>query len=191
MVNEILLFASTRDNKSRYVMRRLQVGEIIDNVLANTRELVRGSNFAVESDVGSNLPYVMGDLSALSQCLQNLVTNAIKYSGQSHSLRIHAFVEPARNQNHSEVRIAVHDHGIGIEKAEVRRIFEPFYRSPAVSSSPIHGTGLGLPLAKSIAESMGGRLSVESKLGIGSVFTLHLPIARERQTTVEVVTKHE
>jgi signal transduction histidine kinase len=191
MVNEILLFASTRDNKSRYVMRRLQVGEIIDNVLANTRELVRGSNFAVESDVESNLPYVMGDLSALSQCLQNLVTNAIKYSGQSHSLRIHAFVEPARNQNHSEVRIAVHDHGIGIEKAEVRRIFEPFYRSPAVSSSPIHGTGLGLPLAKSIAESMGGRLSVESKLGIGSVFTLHLPIARERQTTVEVVTKHE
>ncbi len=197
MVNEILLFASTRDNKSRYVMRRLQVAEVIDNVLANTSDLVRGSNFTVECRVEANLPCVMGDMWALSQCLQNLVGNAIKYSGEARSVNIHAFLDPARNQNHSEVRIAVRDHGIGIEPAEIGRIFEPFYRSPSVSSSPIHGTGLGLPLAKSIAESMGGRVSVESKLGVGSVFTLHLPIAREPQTMAsrsseaEVMTRNE
>lgn len=194
MVNEILLFASTRDNKNRYVMRRLQVSEIVDNVLANTTELVRGSGFTVERDVEPNLPGVRGDLSALSQCLQNLVGNAIKYSGHARSVRIHAFLEPARNQSHSEVRIAVRDHGIGIERSEVQRIFEPFYRSPSVSSSPIRGTGLGLTLAKNIAESMGGRLSVESKLGVGSVFTLHLPVAKETQggaasTNSEVVSK--
>jgi signal transduction histidine kinase len=182
MVNEILLFASTRDNKNRYVMRRLHVSEILENVLANTAELVRGSGFTVERDVEPNLPCVMGDLSALSQCLQNLVGNAIKYSGQARSVHIHAFLD--RNQSHSEVRIAVRDHGIGIERSEVERIFEPFYRSPSVSSSPIRGTGLGLPLAKNIAESMGGRLSLESKLGVGSVFTLHLPIARAPQSGV-------
>lgn len=182
MVNEILLFASTRDNKNRYMMQRLQVSEIVDNVLANTAELVRGSGLTVEREVEPNLPLVRGDLSALSQCLQNLVGNAIKYSGPARCVRIHAFLEPARNQSHSEIRIAVRDYGIGIERSEVRRIFEPFYRSPSVSSSPIRGTGLGLPLAKNIADAMGGKLSVESELGVGSVFTLHLPIAREAQS---------
>jgi signal transduction histidine kinase len=182
MVNEILLFASTRDNKKRYSMRRLQVSEIVDTVLANTAELVRGSGFTVEREVEPNLPLVMGDLAALSQCLQNLVGNAIKYSGQARSVHLHACLEPARNQGHSEVRIAVRDHGIGIETSEIQRIFEPFYRSPSVSLSPIRGTGLGLTLAKNIAESMGGKLSVESKLGAGSVFTLHLPIIREAQS---------
>ena len=182
MVNEILLFASTRDNKNRYVLRPLRVSEIVENILANTAELVRGSGFTIEREVEPDLPLVMGDLTALSQCLQNLVGNAIKYSGQARTVHIHAFLEPARSQSHSEIQIAVQDHGIGIDKSEMQRIFEPFYRSPSVSSSAIRGTGLGLTLAKNIAESMEGRLSVESKLGAGSVFTLHLPIAREPQS---------
>ncbi len=182
MVNEILLFASTRDQKSRYTLRPLQVSEIIDNVLANTAELLQGSGFVVERVVEPNLPCVLGDVSALSQCLENLVGNAIKYSGQSRSVQIHAFLDSGPNRHHPEVRVAVADRGIGIDAAELDRIFEPFYRSPAVHASQIHGTGLGLPLAKNIAESMGGRLSVESKLGSGSVFTLHLPAARDAKS---------
>jgi signal transduction histidine kinase len=57
------------------------------------------------------------------------------------------------------------------------RIFEPFYRSPSVTAAQIRGTGLGLPLARSIAEAMGGRLTVTSEPGKGSSFVLHLPIA--------------
>ena len=184
MVNEILLFASTHDQTNRYTMRPLQVSEIVDHVLANTAELVRGMGFVVERAVEPNLPLVMGDPTALSQCLQNLLGNAIKYSGQGRSVRIHAFLEHTANRHHPEVRVSVSDRGIGIHGSEIERIFEPFYRSAAVRSSQIHGTGLGLPLAKSIAESMGGRLSVESKLGIGSVFTLHLPVAKDQKIPV-------
>ena len=185
MVNEILLFASTHDKTNSYTLRPLQVSEVIDNVLANTAELVRGSGFVVERVVEPNLPHVMGDATALSQCLQNLVGNAIKYSGQAPSVRIHAFLESAnRHHHHPEVRISVSDHGIGIEESEIEHIFEPFYRSEVVRSSQIHGTGLGLPLAKDIAESMGGKVSVESKLGIGSVFTLHLPVAKDQRIPV-------
>jgi signal transduction histidine kinase len=66
---------------------------------------------------------------------------------------------------------------MGIASADLPHIFEPFYRSSSVAAAQIHGTGLGLPLAKSIAEAMKGELTVTSVLGKGSTFTLHLPCA--------------
>jgi signal transduction histidine kinase len=83
--------------------------------------------------------------------------------------------------------VSVEDRGIGIDSSEVPHIFDPFYRSPAVAAAQIHGTGLGLPLAKNIAEAMGGRLTVVSKLGVGSVFTLHLPIRKKASEPMPVV----
>jgi signal transduction histidine kinase len=75
------------------------------------------------------------------------------------------------------VQISVSDRGIGIDSADLPHIFEPFYRSSSVAAAQIHGTGLGLPLAKSIAEAMHGELTVKSAPGKGSTFTLHLPCA--------------
>jgi signal transduction histidine kinase len=181
LVNEILLFASTRNKKNRYTLRPLQVSEIIDLAMENTSELVREANFVVEQRVEPDLPCIIGDLSALSHCLQNLIGNAIKYSGQTRWIGIRAFLDEARIPGHREIQISVQDRGIGIDKLEVPHIFEPFYRSPAVSAAQIHGTGLGLPLARSIAEAMNGKLTVESKLAIGSTFTLHLPIPKQKQ----------
>jgi signal transduction histidine kinase len=185
LVNEILLFASTRNEKNRYTLRPLQVAEIIGLAMENTAELVREAGFVVEQHVAPDLPYLIGDLSALSQCLQNLIGNAIKYSGQTRWICIRAFLDEARNPGHREIQISVQDRGIGIDKSELPHIFEPFYRSPAVSAAQIHGTGLGLPLARSIAEAMNGKLTVESKLGVGSTFTLHLPVAKQKQPSSE------
>jgi signal transduction histidine kinase len=179
LVNQILLFVSTRERRSHYILQPIQVPEMIASVVENTAELVRGAGFMLEHHVEPGLPCAMGDLSALSQCLQNLIGNAIKYGGPARWVCIRAFREQAGIPSHGEVCIAVQDRGVGIDKSDLPHIFEPFYRSPAVRNAQIHGTGLGLPLAKSIAEAMGGRLTVESKLGAGSVFTLHLPSAKE------------
>jgi signal transduction histidine kinase len=84
-----------------------------------------------------------------------------------------------------EIQISVQDRGIGIDKSELPHIFEPFYRSPAVNAAQIHGTGLGLPLARSVAEAMNGKLTVESELGVGSTFTLRLPVATQKQPPAE------
>jgi signal transduction histidine kinase len=184
LVNEILLFASTRNKKNRYTMRSLQVSDIIGLAMENTAELVREAGFVVEQHVEPDLPGLIGDLSALSQCLQNLIGNAIKYSGQTRWICIRAFLDEARIPGHREIQISVQDRGMGIDKSEVPHIFEPFYRSPAVSAAQIHGTGLGLPLARSIAEAMNGKLTVESRLGIGSTFTLHLPIAKPAEARI-------
>jgi signal transduction histidine kinase len=173
LVNQILLFVSTRERKGRYILQPLEVSEIINSALESTAELAREASFV------SGLPHVMGDLAALSRCLQNLLGNAIKYGGQARWVRIRAFREKTGHQHHGEIGISVQDRGIGIDHSDLLHIFDPFYRSPVVRAAQIHGTGLGLPLARNIAEAMGGRLTVESKLGAGSVFTLHLPSVRE------------
>ena len=181
LVNQILQFASTHEGRNRYVMRPMQASAIIDSVLTNTRELAAEAGVVIEKNIEDDLPPMVGDFSAVCQCLQNLVLNAVKYGGNQPRIMIRAF--HGKGEVHAEeVRISVEDHGIGIEAGELQLIFEPFYRSPVVTAAQIHGTGLGLPLAKSIAEAMGGRITVVSKVGVGSRFTLHLPVGQARET---------
>jgi signal transduction histidine kinase len=179
LVNQVILFAATQDGKGRYDMRLLEVAEIVESAVTGTKELIQKAGFALEQHVALSLPRVVGDAGALSQCLQNLVTNALKYGDQGRWISISATSDEAREHRHREVHISVHDRGKGIARSELHRIFEPFYRSPAVVADQIHGTGLGLPIAKSLAEAMSGRISVTSELGKGTVFTLHLPAAEE------------
>ncbi|HVO61609.1 MAG TPA: ATP-binding protein [Terriglobales bacterium] len=177
LVNQILLFASTRDRQKHYNLVPIQVGDLIQTVVDNTAALTQAAGFEIERKMEPGLPEVMGDRFALSKGLQNVLVNAIKYSGASRVIRITAALAASSDRNHKEIRISVEDGGIGIDRSEIGRIFDPFYRSPKVSAAQIHGTGLGLALAKNIVEAMGGRISVTSELGVGSIFTLHLPIA--------------
>jgi signal transduction histidine kinase len=179
LVNQVILFAATQDGKGRYEMRPIPVTDVIESAVTGTTDLIQKAGFVLEQHVAPSLPPVIGDTTALSQCLQNLVTNALKYGSQGRWISICASVEDAKDHRHREVRISVHDHGKGIDRSDLHHIFEPFYRSPAVVADQIHGTGLGLPIAKSLAEAMGGRLSVMSEVGKGSVFTLHLPVVEE------------
>jgi len=174
MVEQILLFAAIREGHQRYSLRQLAVAEIIDSALSNTTGLIQEARFNVDQDIEQNLPQVTGDFPALSRCLQNLITNALKYGSGQRWIGIQARL--AEHGLHAkEIEISISDRGIGIESADLPHIFEPFYRSPLVAAAQIHGTGLGLPLAKSIAEAMKGELTVKSVPGRGSTFTLHLP----------------
>jgi signal transduction histidine kinase len=175
LVEEVLLFAATRDERHRYNVRPLEVPAIIDATLAATSDLIEAAQFTVERDVPASLPQVSGDLSALSQCLQNLITNALKYSGKQRWIGIRASVHDEGNDR--EIRISVSDRGMGIDPHDLPRVFEPFFRSSSVTDAQIHGTGLGLSLAKNIAEAMQGQLTVVSHPGRGTTFTLHLPVS--------------
>jgi len=173
LVHQVILFVSTQDGKGRYLLQPLAVQDVVEAAVTGTNELVRKAGFTLEQHVAPGLPKVSGDLLALSQCLQNLITNALKYADQGRWIAIRASEEGPRD--HREIRIGVQDRGRGIDRAELQKIFEPFYRSREAVAGQIHGTGLGLPIAKSLAEAMGGRLSVTSEIGVGSTFTLHLP----------------
>jgi signal transduction histidine kinase len=177
LVNQILLFASTREGRTHYILRPLTVEQLFESALRNTREVVQEAGFSIETNIEPGLPEVVGDASALSQCLQNLIGNAVKYGGAHPRISLRASYHKPDDPRAEEIRISVEDWGIGIDSSDLPHIFEPFYRSPAVAAAQIHGTGLGLPLAKSIAEAMSGKITVVSKIGIGSVFTLHLPVS--------------
>jgi signal transduction histidine kinase len=174
LVERILLFAATRQGRLRYNLRPVQVNEVIDAALASTAGLIEAGHFTVECEIEEDLPQVAGDAAALSQCLQNLITNALKYGSEQRWIGIRASAHE-RSSAGTQVQISVSDRGIGIGTADLSHIFEPFYRSASVMAAQIHGTGLGLPLSQSIAEAMNGRLTVTSVVGRGSTFTLYLP----------------
>ena len=176
MIGQVLLFAATRNDKQQYQPRPVPVAETIDSAVADLAHLTAANGFTVEKEVAPDLPPVMADPKALGRCLQNLMTNALKYGAGGRWMGIRA--QPGSGPEAGEVLITVQDRGQGIEPDEIPHIFEPFYRGNAARASQAHGTGLGLSLAKEAAEAMGGRLTVASRLGEGSAFTLHFPAAK-------------
>ena len=177
LVEQVLRFSATTNRVNGYNIRLLEVTEVIDKALENTAGLITSSGIEVQRDIEANLPLVQADFNALLQCVQNLITNALKYGdGKRISIQAEADPETVRTR---EVRITVADRGIGIDSEDLNHIFEPFYRSPKVAESDVHGTGLGLALAKTFAEAMGGSITVKSELGKATAFTLHLPAGKQ------------
>lgn len=191
LVEQILLFAATRDKRHRYNLRPLRVADVIEAALKDTAGLVESAGVTVDQEIAPNLPPILGDLPALSHCLQNLITNAVKYGGEARWMKISAKANDQEG-HFDKVQISVEDKGLGIGSSELRRIFEPFYRSRAAAAAQIHGTGLGLSLARDIAEAMGGSLGVISEPGKGSCFTICLPFAdvSQLQTRAQTASVH-
>jgi len=175
LVEQILLFASTRRGKQPYTLRPANVEDVIELALANSAELIRAAGITVEKSLQPRLPAVLVDTQAISQCLQNLIANAVKYRGDVPWLGITAATRQAAHG--TEVVLSVSDRGIGIAHEELKNVFDPFYRATAVREAQIHGSGLGLPLAKSMAEAMGGSITVQSTPAAGTTFSIHLPAA--------------
>jgi|GEM_PF-644794 signal transduction histidine kinase len=175
LVDQILLFSSIENGKLRYMQRHVEGRELVECVRAHAAAATAGASFTIEEHIDANLPSVMGDFEALSQCLENLITNAVKYSGRSRWIGILVETRILENLDR-ELRISVQDRGIGIDRTELARVFKAFFRSSRVVAAQIRGTGLGLAIAKHIAEGMGGYISVTSELEVGSTFTLHLPV---------------
>src|SRR5215470_3903281 len=167
LVDQVLQLSATREAKLAHALREVRIDEVIEDAVRSTRSLVEQASFTVEASVDPNLPWIIADVSLLSQCVQNLIVNAIKYSSGKRWIGISAHM----NWEENAILVSVQDRGIGIDAEQLSRIFEPFYRSPQVIAAKIHGTGLGLSIAKRTAEAFGGDLTVSTELGVGSTFT--------------------
>ncbi len=179
LVDGILLFASTEDSRQPRVLRPISVDDIVSAIVTVSDALLQQAGFSLDLQIEPDLPPVLAEFAGVCQCLQNLVVNAVKYSPDRRTVALRATATPSQKGWPAEIHLSVIDQGLGIDRSDLSRIFEPFYRSPRVIAAQIHGTGLGLALAKRIAEAMGGRLTVVSEPSAGSTFTLHLAAATE------------
>ncbi len=172
MVEHTLQLASIQSGRQSLHPVRLDLASALGRAVERARPMAEQAGFHLDRPGDCDLAEVRADEGALQQILANLLSNAVKYGEPGRWVGIDTEWLPAGDKG--EVRIHVRDRGRGIPKNEQSRLFDAYYRGSAAESS-IAGTGLGLKLARDLAEGMSGKISVISEPGRGSVFTLHLP----------------
>jgi len=182
LVEQTLRFAAGRADYRARNVQFLRIAEIVEAALADVAAVIDASGATVEKNIDSDLPMIRADSRMLSECLLNLLSNALKYGGEKRWVGVRAI--PVETGRGTGVQITVQDRGIGIPSEELNHIFEPFYRGRAAFSAQIRGTGLGLSLAQEAASAMNARITVESAPGEGSAFTIHLPAAYMNSSTI-------
>ena len=168
---EDLLSLSRIEQEDERKTIQIEIGKILD-VLKSAVQICRSKaedkKIEIKHTCEAHLTSSF-DSSLLEQAVVNLLDNAIKYSEPNSTIHLKA------NLENSEMKIIVEDRGIGIAKKHLPRLFERFYRVDKARSRNLGGTGLGLAIVKHIAQAHCGNVTVESTLGEGSVFTIHLP----------------
>ncbi|MGI9600395.1 MAG: phosphate signaling complex protein PhoU [Acidimicrobiales bacterium] len=147
----------------------------VDDVVGQATDTVRGLAEGLGIEIALvGIPShetVPGDAGQLVRALVNLIDNAVRYSESGNQV----IIEAGRVGDH--VEISVKDHGVGIPRADLERVFERFYRVDRARSRETGGTGLGLAIVRHVADNHGGRIFVDSKPAEGSTFTLQLPLS--------------
>jgi signal transduction histidine kinase len=166
LIGDVLHTSQIEAGTFSYSFSDVDLGRLVADAVATAS--IGQDEVRITASVSSSLPHIRGDRERLRQVLGNLIENAIKYSPAGEAVEVRAQPEDGR------VRIAVVDRGPGIPHDQQRLIFEKFGRADVAGSKP--GTGLGLFIARSIAEAHGGSVDVHSSPNAGSTFTLTLPV---------------
>lgn len=169
------LMSLSRIEADRFVApaERVQIADIISAAVSNAGHLRGGRSCDFKLDVASDLPLVRGDEAQLTQVLDNLISNAVRYGCDSAG----ATIDLEARRSGRWLVVSVTDHGPGIAREHLPRITERFYRVDAARSRETGGTGLGLAIVKHIIERHRGSLEIRSTVGVGTTVTVRLPIA--------------
>jgi signal transduction histidine kinase len=169
LIENILDFSRMEAGLRPYTLVPSDVGELVQRVIGLMQPQFAQGHFTVATNVAAGLPIVEADAVAVERAVENLLNNAIKYSGDSRHIEVDVYREPG------EVVVRVRDHGIGIARRDQRRIFRKFFRVTHELGGGPQGTGLGLAIVDHTMRGHGGYVGVESEPGEGSTFTLHFP----------------
>ncbi len=154
---------------------KVNMKEIIDSIQNIPNKTLNKKNIKINSNIEDHLPLVRGNYEKLSEVVQNIYDNAIKYTKEKTTISITLKKNNTKLLN-GAVSLSIKDEGIGIAKDEIHRVTERFYRTSNAKKNLIQGTGLGLAIVKHIVNQHRGELEINSRLNEGSEFIIHLPI---------------
>jgi signal transduction histidine kinase len=180
LVDNILDLSQIESRQRLFHFEDTDLGEVVADALKTLAPPLQQKGFQVVcQQLNARLPPVRLDREAIAQVLTNLIDNAAKYSGQNKRIVLNL------EALHGRVAVSVRDYGIGIPFTEKERIFERFHRANTGFLHDVRGSGIGLSIVKHIVEAHGGRVSVESTPGEGSVFTVSFPNADDRNSRTD------
>lgn len=173
LINDLLDISKIEAGRMELLLEPLDVEDLITTVVS-TVEPMRKANCPILQDV-AGMPVIVTDRQKLQQILSNLLSNAIKFTH-------HGEIRISARQSDASLIVSVSDTGIGIPQSQLKEIFEEFFQVDGSGKTQLKGSGLGLAITKRLVELLRGTITVESRVGEGSTFTLVLPLMLQSQT---------
>ena len=185
LLNNVLDLARIENDKTEMEYSVSDVDKDFRNCIAMFRNQAdsKGQMLTVTAHL-LQYPYIYVDIPHLTEVCTNLVSNAVKYTGAGGTIRCDITQKPGEKEGWCDTVITVADNGIGMSQEFQKHIFEPFERERTSTVSKVEGSGIGMGIVKKLVGLMGGTVEVESKIGVGSTFTVTIPsrIASEDET---------
>ena len=184
LLNNVLDLARIENDKTEMEYSVSDVDKDFRNCIAMFRNQADSKGQTLTVTAHLLHPYVYVDIPHLTEVCTNLVSNAVKYTGAGGTIRCNVTQKPGEKEGWCDTVITVADNGIGISQEFQKHIFEPFERERTSTVSKVEGSGIGMGIVKKLVGLMGGTVAVESKIGVGSTFTVTIPcrIASEDET---------
>ena len=173
LIEDLMLLSRIELQEHIRLKDKVDIKEVIENVILLNSKKISEKKLNVNLNIKEKERFVIGDKEKLSAVFLNLLDNAIKYSGNSKSVKIESFENTSGLKNYTS--ISVIDEGFGIAPEDIHRITERFFRTENAKKLKIEGTGLGLAITKHIINQHRGELKITSKFGKGSEFIVSLP----------------
>lgn len=175
LVNDILDFSRIENGKMKIIPVKFELSTIIDKVLRENEKAAEDRNLHFECSVNPEMPeFIYGDDVRIKQIIDNLVSNAIKYTDNG-SVSLNLYFEPMSGRD-IKFKITVTDTGHGIKGKDIKNLFDSYDKIRNSSENGVEGNGIGLAITKRVLEMMNGTIDVESKYGHGSIFTATVPV---------------
>jgi two-component system phosphate regulon sensor histidine kinase PhoR len=171
LVGDLMTISRLEADQGIEGFTQINFSDLVQRAVEAAENLLHSKHHTLSTDLGDRKVDVYGDRQNLSQLVDNLIDNAIKYTPEGGRIQVRLKVEG------QDMVLEVQDTGIGISPQYQERVFERFYRVDKARSQSLGGTGLGLSIVRNIAEKHGGHVSVKSQLGVGSTFSFRMPLA--------------
>ena len=187
LINYVLEMARIESGKLALKKEVGCVTELIESLTDVFEPGVKKKFITYSCEIDIQHKYVIGDETKVREIFINIIGNSVKYTPEGGKISVSVKEEPFEKENYIAYRIIVEDNGIGMSKEYLPHIFEEFSREHTSTESKVTGTGLGLPIVKSLIDMMGGTIEVESQLGCGTKMNVVLPfeLASEKQILEE------